>query len=52
MCVCVRVCVVTYKMYAAPETWSSTLQEASKLGELKVVPYDLEITYDFWNYRM
>ncbi|KAJ4318272.1 tRNA(m(1)G37)methyltransferase [Fusarium piperis] len=35
---------------ASPETWSSTLQEASKLGELKVVPYDLEITYDFWNY--
>ncbi|KAM6538821.1 TRNA (guanine(37)-N1)-methyltransferase [Fusarium falciforme] len=35
---------------ASPETWSPILQEASKLGELKVVPYDLEITYDFWNY--
>lgn len=28
------------------------LQEASKLGELKIVPYDVHIGYDLWSYRM
>ncbi|KAK5987583.1 tRNA (guanine(37)-N1)-methyltransferase [Cladobotryum mycophilum] len=34
----------------APETWSSVLQEASKLGDLKVVPYDIHIDYELWTY--
>jgi hypothetical protein len=34
-----------------PETWSPILQEASKLGELKIVPYEVHIGYDLWSYR-
>lgn len=34
----------------APETWSPVLQEAAKLGDLKIIPYDVEIGYDFWSY--
>ncbi|KAH7133533.1 hypothetical protein EDB81DRAFT_903677 [Dactylonectria macrodidyma] len=33
-----------------PETWSPVLQEAAKLGDLKIVPYDIEINYDLWSY--
>ncbi|KAL9476705.1 hypothetical protein ACSS6W_006546 [Trichoderma asperelloides] len=33
-----------------PETWSPILQEASKLGELKIVPYEVHIGYDLWSY--
>ncbi|CAM1507235.1 Fc.00g068760.m01.CDS01 [Cosmosporella sp. VM-42] len=35
---------------ASPETWSPILQEASQLGHLKVIPYDVEIGYDLWSY--
>ncbi|KAM5356216.1 hypothetical protein ACJ41O_002862 [Fusarium nematophilum] len=35
---------------ASPDTWSAVLQEASRIGDLKVVPFDLEISYDSWNY--
>ncbi|KAF7559702.1 hypothetical protein G7046_g4455 [Stylonectria norvegica] len=35
---------------ASPETWSPVLQEASRIGDLKVIPYDVEIDYEFWNY--
>ncbi|KND90293.1 tRNA (guanine(37)-N1)-methyltransferase [Tolypocladium ophioglossoides CBS 100239] len=34
----------------APETWSSDLQEASRLGDLKVVPFDVTIGYELWSY--
>ncbi|KAF4975308.1 hypothetical protein FZEAL_7873 [Fusarium zealandicum] len=34
----------------SPETWSTLLKEASETGDLKVVPYDVEISYDFWSY--
>lgn len=37
-------------MTLAPETWSPILQEASKLGHLKVIPYDIEVGYDLWSY--
>ncbi|KAH6997589.1 Met-10+ like-protein-domain-containing protein [Ilyonectria sp. MPI-CAGE-AT-0026] len=35
---------------SSPETWSPVLQEAAKLGDLKIIPYDVEIGYDFWSY--
>lgn len=35
----------------APDTWSPILKEASKAGDIKVVPYDIEIGYDSWSYR-
>lgn len=36
--------------HASPETWSPILQEAAKAGDIKVVPYDIEIGYEFWSY--
>ncbi|KAK2592320.1 tRNA(m(1)G37)methyltransferase [Conoideocrella luteorostrata] len=35
---------------AAPETWSSALQEAAKSGDLNIVPFDVTIGYDMWSY--
>ncbi|KAH6961491.1 hypothetical protein HG530_012772 [Fusarium avenaceum] len=34
----------------SPETWSPILQEASKVGDIRVVPYDIEIGYESWSY--
>ena len=34
----------------APETWSSVLQEATKAGDLRVVPFDVTIGYELWSY--
>lgn len=38
------------KEIIAPETWSPILQEAAKVGDIKVVPYDIDIGYEFWTY--
>ncbi|KAK7419334.1 tRNA(m(1)G37)methyltransferase [Neonectria magnoliae] len=35
---------------SSPETWSPVLQEAAKSGDLKIIPYNVEISYDFWSY--
>ena len=35
----------------APETWSPTLQEGVQKEELSVLPYELELGYDYWSYR-
>lgn len=32
-------------------TWSKVLQEASEKDEIKVIPYDLVLDYDYWQYR-
>ena len=34
-----------------PETWSSTLRELAKERQIAVAPYDLELKYEYWNYR-
>ena len=34
-----------------PTTWSSILQEAVRTEEVKVIPYDLTLDYDYWTYR-
>ncbi|EJP63003.1 tRNA (guanine-N(1)-)-methyltransferase [Beauveria bassiana ARSEF 2860] len=33
-----------------PLTWSRELQEASRIGDLKVIPYDIDINYSLWSY--
>ncbi|OAA64997.1 tRNA transferase Trm5/Tyw2 [Cordyceps fumosorosea ARSEF 2679] len=33
-----------------PSTWSQVLQEASAAGDVKVVPYDINIDYNLWSY--
>ncbi|KAM3444548.1 hypothetical protein NHJ13734_001362 [Beauveria thailandica] len=33
-----------------PLTWSRELQEASRIGHLKVIPYDIDINYNLWSY--
>ncbi|TQV95875.1 tRNA (guanine-N(1)-)-methyltransferase [Cordyceps javanica] len=33
-----------------PSTWSQELQEASRIGDLKVVPYNINIDYNLWSY--
>ncbi|QUC18235.1 uncharacterized protein UV8b_02476 [Ustilaginoidea virens] len=35
---------------SAPETWSSTLQEATETGDLSLVPYKVNIDYGMWSY--
>lgn len=32
-------------------TWSSNLKEAVNAKELGVIPYNLKLDYDYWNYR-
>ncbi|GJC83936.1 tRNA (guanine(37)-N1)-methyltransferase [Colletotrichum liriopes] len=34
----------------APTTWGPVFQEGVKTGELDVVPYELELDYDYWSY--
>jgi tRNA (guanine37-N1)-methyltransferase len=33
-----------------PTTWSSILQDAVKGEELGVIPFDLNLDYDYWTY--
>lgn len=35
-----------------PKTWSTVLQEASKLGDVTVQPHELTIDYETWHYCM
>lgn len=32
-------------------TWSSSLREAVATEELGVIPFDLQIDYEYWTYR-
>jgi tRNA (guanine37-N1)-methyltransferase len=32
-------------------TWSQVLQEASEKNEIDVIPYNLTLDYDYWQYR-
>ncbi|KAF6836818.1 tRNA methyltransferase trm5 [Colletotrichum plurivorum] len=34
----------------APTTWGPVFQEGVKSGELEVVPYELQLDYDYWSY--
>ncbi|KAL3306755.1 tRNA (guanine(37)-N1)-methyltransferase [Colletotrichum asianum] len=34
----------------APTTWGPVFQEGIKSGELDVVPYELQLDYDYWSY--
>lgn len=38
--------------WSDPTTWSPILQEAVKAQELGVIPFDLTLKYDHWNYSM
>lgn len=35
----------------APETWGPTIQEGVQSEELSVMPYELELGYDYWSFR-
>ncbi|KAL2207246.1 guanine-N(1)--methyltransferase [Sarocladium strictum] len=35
---------------SAPETWSPVLQEAVRVGDLTLAPYDLHLDYSHWSY--
>ncbi|PHH65479.1 hypothetical protein CDD81_2259 [Ophiocordyceps australis] len=37
-------------MATVPETWSQELAEATKIGDVKVVPYEVTIGYELWSY--
>ncbi len=39
-------------MAADTSTWSPKLSELVKSSQVVVMPYDLEIDYEYWNYRM
>ncbi|WDK13893.1 Met-10+ like-protein [Colletotrichum graminicola] len=34
----------------APTTWGPVFQEGVKAGDLDVVPYELDLDYDYWSY--
>lgn len=33
-------------------TWSPKLSELVKASQVSLLPYSLELDYDYWNYRM
>jgi tRNA (guanine37-N1)-methyltransferase len=35
----------------APETWSNVLKEAVARDDLSVIPYELRVDYEYWDYR-
>lgn len=37
---------------AVTDNWGSTLKEAVQKEELKVMPYELKLDYNYWTYRM
>ena len=40
-----------FNCVADPKTWSDVLQDAVKAEDLGIIPYDLKLEYDYWNYR-
>ncbi|KXX76995.1 hypothetical protein MMYC01_206983 [Madurella mycetomatis] len=34
-----------------PDTWGPTLKDGVEKEELTVIPYELQLDYDYWNYR-
>lgn len=34
-----------------PSTWGPVVQEGVSAKELSVVPFDVDINYDYWGYR-
>lgn len=36
---------------ADPATWSEVLREAVKQEELRVIPFDMKLDYNYWTYR-
>lgn len=34
-----------------PSTWGPALQEGVAAKDLSVVPFDVELDYDYWGYR-
>lgn len=36
----------------APTTWGPVLQDGVQKQDLTVVPYELQLDYDYWLYRM
>ena len=39
-------------MITVPETWGPVLKEGVQKQELTVIPFELQLEYDYWNYRM
>jgi tRNA (guanine37-N1)-methyltransferase len=35
----------------APETWGPVLKDGVQKQELTVIPYELQLDYDYWSYR-
>ena len=35
-----------------PTTWSPKLSQLVKAGEIEIIHYDLNLDYDYWDYRM
>lgn len=36
---------------AVKETWSKALREASEMGDVSLIPYEVPLDYSHWNYR-
>jgi hypothetical protein len=35
-----------------PDTWGPVLKDGIRKQDLGVVPYELQLDYDYWSYRM
>ena len=40
------------KMLSDASTWSPKLSELIKASQVSLLPFELELDYDYWNYRM
>ena len=40
------------KVLPDASTWSPKLSELVKASQVSLLPYNLELDYDYWNYRM
>lgn len=40
------------KVLLDASTWSPKLSELVKASHVNLLPYNLELDYDYWNYRM
>lgn len=38
--------------FSASETWGPVLRDGVQKQELTVIPYELQLDYDYWSYRM
>ena len=47
-----KLCLTSWLMCKDPSTWSPILAQLVEAGEIKMMPFELDLDYDYWDYRM